>query len=352
MQYAIDAVDTVELAAAFDVDKGEVARTADRFGCATPSSYEALLRRDDLDAVVLVTPNHLHRQQAEAAYEAGLHVLVEKPIASTVVDGRAMIEASQDADRVLMVGHNMRRSRVAQRTQAILEAGDLGDIVSMEIHFSADSARRLSPDAWRLRADQCPLLPIMQLGIHAIDLCHYFIGPIHEVFATTRSLTTPSPVVDSVAAMLQLEGGIHATMISNYCSPVRFSYRITGTEATLESHAHQLRIQSREDTDMHGGGAGTVEDYAAHGRESYVKQMEAFAQAVLEGARPTPDGWAALQALAVVEALQAAANRRAPQRVETVRPPLNPAHGGPAHGDRSSSSVDSSSVDSSSSGLS
>jgi UDP-N-acetylglucosamine 3-dehydrogenase len=341
MQYAIDAVTTVEMAAAYDVDEGEVARTAEQFGCATPSSYESLLRRDDLDAVVLVTPNHLHRQQAEAAYEAGLHVLVEKPIANTVADGQAMIEASERADRVLMVGHNMRRSREAQRTQAILEAGDLGDIVSMEIHFSADSARRLSPGAWRLRADQCPLLPIMQLGIHAIDLCHYFFGPIHEVFATTRSLTTPPPVVDSVAAMLQLEGGVHATMISNYCSPVRFSYRITGTDATLESHAHQLRIQAREDTDLHGGGTGTVEDYAAHGRESYVKQMEAFAQAVLAGTRPTPDGWAALQALAVVEALQDAAERQSPQRVERVQPPLDSARGGPT-----------SSVDSSSSGLS
>jgi len=287
----------------------------------------------------------LHRQQAEAAYEEGLHVLVEKPIANTAADGRAMIEASERANRVLMVGHNMRRSRVAQRTQAILEAGDLGDIVSMEIHFSADSARRLTPDAWRLRADQCPLLPIMQLGIHAIDLCHYFIGPIHEVFATTRSVMTPPPVVDSVAAMLRLDDDIHATMISNYCSPVRFSYRITGTDASLESHAHQLRIQTREDTDMHGGGASTVEDYAAHGRESYVKQMEAFAQAVLEGTRPTPDGWAALQALAVVEALQEAADGQTPQRVEPVWSSPDP-----THGDRPPS-VDSSSVDSPSSGL-
>ncbi len=321
IQHAIQSVDAVRMAAAFDVNDAEVKRTTDQFACAAAASYEALLEREDLDAVVLVTPNHLHRAQAEAAFDAGLHVFVEKPIANTVADGCAMIAAAEQADRVLMVGHNMRRSRTARRTRALLDEGRLGDVVSVEIHFSADSAKQLAPDAWRLRADRCPLLPVMQLGIHAIDLLHYFFGPVDEVFASTRSLTTPPAVTDSVAATLRLSSGVHATMISNYCSPVRFAYRITGTEAALESHAHQLRLQTADDTDMHGGGPGTVEDYAEHWRESYVTQMEAFVRSVRAGEAPETDGWVGAQALAVVEALQAAAEKHAPQPVATVRFP-------------------------------
>src|SRR5690606_35171826 len=113
--------------------------------------------------------------------------------------------------------------------RALLGAGHLGEIVTMEVHFSSDTALRLPRDSWRLRPEQCPLLPMMQLGIHGVDLVHYLAGPIETVFAHARSVTTPAGVVDSVTAQYTLSGGAHGTMISSYCSPVRFEYRIAGT---------------------------------------------------------------------------------------------------------------------------
>jgi predicted dehydrogenase len=324
LQDAIAATAAVELRATYDVDADALAATADRFGCAAAASYEAVLERDDLEAVVLATPNALHRPQAEAALAAGLDVLVEKPIANTVADGRAMIEAAASAGRQLMVGHDMRRSRTARRTRRALEAGRLGTVVSMEVHFSMDTALHLEADAWRLQPDQCPLLPMMQLGIHAVDLVQYFFTPMARVHATTRSVTTPDPVSDSVAATFQTRDGLHGTLISNYCSPVTFAYRITGTEATLRTRGHRLWIEAAG-----ASGAGSeaeseegraeAEDYSAYAHESYVREIDAFAEAVRTGRAPETDGWTGLQALAVVEAMQRAAETGTPQDVPDVR---------------------------------
>lgn len=319
IQYSIEATDAVEMAAVYDIDADEMQQAADRFGCDAAASYEALLTRDDIDAVVLVTPNHLHRPQVEAAFAAGCDVLVEKPIANTVADGKAMVDAGENAGRLLMVGHNMRRNRACRKTRRMLEEERLGEIVSVELHFSADSAARLSEDSWRLRPNQCPLLPVMQLGIHAIDLMHYFFGPIEEVFTFTRSITTPPEVVDSVAATFRAAGGVHGTLISNYCSQTTFSYRITGTEATLESNAHRLSLRTTDATDMHGGGPAEVDDYSDYWRESYARQMQAFRDAVRTRTLPETDGRVGLRALAVVEALQRAAETQTPQSVPAVR---------------------------------
>jgi predicted dehydrogenase len=319
IQDAIEATDAVVLRAVFDVDEAAQSNAVGRFGCAGAASYEALLGREDLDAVVLATPNTLHRSQTVAAFEAGLHVLVEKPIANTVADGRVMIEAAEAADRVLMVGHDMRRSRGARATRRLLREGKLGDIVSFEIHFSTDSARRIDDASWRLRPDQCPLLPMMQLGIHGVDLVQYFFEPIERVYASTRSVMTAPQVVDSVVATVQTRDQVHGTLVSNYSSRVTFEYRISGTEGTLQSTGHKLRVWRGNGDDART--PETVEDFSAHSHESYRLQMAAFARAVQGGEVPETDGWTGLQALAVVEALQQSAAVDAPQTVPDVRSP-------------------------------
>lgn len=309
----------LEVVAVYDVAEAEAEAAAKQLGCTVAPSYEALLARDDLDAVALVTPNHLHRQQAEAAFAAGLAVFVEKPIANTVADGIAIAEAAERHGLPLMVGHNMRFGRATQKARQFLEEGRLGEIVSVEIHFSADSTRHLPEDAWRLRPDQCPLLPVMQLGIHAIDLVHYLLGPIEEVQAYARAVTTRPAVVDSVAASFRMEQGMLGTMVSNYCTQVRFAYEIAGTEGTLRCTPHRCWFRRTEDTDERGDGTAKGYDYTEHDRESYRLQMEAFARAVRQEEQPEVDGWAGLQALAVVEALERSVEARTPQRVASFR---------------------------------
>lgn len=316
-QDAIEETDAVELRSVFDVDEAALREAANRFGVSPASSYENLLRREDLEAIVIATPNALHRRQAEAALDAGLDVLLEKPIANSVFAGRAIIEAAEDADRLLMIGHDMRRSREARQTKRILQEGILGKIISMEIHFSTDTAMHLDEGSWRLQSEGSSLLPMTQLGIHGIDLVQYFFEPMSSVYAEARSVKMPPEVVDSVAATFRTQDGVHGTLISNYCSDITFEYRISGTRATIESNGHTLQLRRKQDANGNGGTIET-EDYSAHAHESYVRQMEAFAEATQNRSEIETDGWVGLQALAAVEAFQNSIDTEAPQSVPDV----------------------------------
>ena len=320
LQDAIADTDAAEMRTVFDVDQAALDEAANRFGVDPASSYEDVLRRDDLEAIVIATPNALHRRHTEAAFETGFHVLLEKPIADSVSDGRAIVEAAEDAGRLLMVGHDMRRSRVARRTKRALQEGVLGKVVSMEIHFSTDTAMHLNENSWRLESDGRSLLPMVQLGIHGVDLVQYFFEPMETVYAEARSITTPPRVMDSVAATFRTRDGIHGTMISNYCSKATFEYRISGTLATLQSSGHTLRIQKQQGAAEHGEETTRIEDYSDHTHESYARELKAFAQAVRGHAEIETDGWAGLQAIAVVEALQRSVETETSQAVPNVCP--------------------------------
>lgn len=320
IQAASDAAPGLAVAAVYDPVADEAEAAAEHFGCDAEPSFEALLARDDLDAVALVSPNFVHRAQAEAAFAAGLDVFVEKPIANTVADGLAMIEHAEAGGRLLMVGHNMRFRRTARRVKAIIDAGQLGDVATMEFHFSSDSALRLPPDAWRLRQDQCPLLPMMQLGIHGIDLVHYFLGPIREVYARARAVTTRDGVVDSIVATFGIDGGPHGALVSNYCSPVRFDYYLAGTEGALAGTAHTLVFTSRT------GEVVEQHDESATPMASYTAQMQAFAESVRTRRTPETDGWSGVRALAVVEAMTDSIAQRAAVDVPVFRSQMTPTH--------------------------
>ncbi len=310
MQDACAQAPNLKVTSVFDPVAREAEEAAERFGCHAALSYEALIRENDVDAVVLVTPNHLHRGQTESALEVGKHIFVEKPIAPTVADGLSMVERAEAKGLVMMIGHHMRFLRSSRKALQYIEDGRLGEIVSVEIHFSSDRAFHLEPDVWRLHPELCPLLPVMQLGVHAFDLVHYLVGRIVEVNTQARAVTTPEGVVDNVVAFFSMEHGILGTMVSNYCSPTLFEYRISGTEGALQCTPESFVYTPRT------GDGRVVDDLAGLEFEGYVEELIAFGESVLRPAAPAIDGWIGLQALAVVEAMQLSYLTRQPHAVQ------------------------------------
>ena len=315
IQYACEQSPNLEVMAVYDLNLEEAEASAERFDCRIAPSYEILIREDDIDAISLVTPNHLHKAQVESALNAGKHVFVEKPIANTVADGLSMIQKAETNGLILMIGHNMRFSRSARKAKEWIEAGRLGTIVSTEIHFSSDTALHLPPDSWRLKPEFCPLLPVMQLAVHAFDLVHYLVGRIEDVSTFTRSISTGPNTVDAVTSSFSVAGGSLGTMVSNYCTPVLFEYRIAGTDGVLRCTPNSFWFQPR------GEGEFVEEDFSEFGLESYARQMEAFGRSVQEQTVPETDGWVGLQALAVVEAMQRSSIEQSPWKVQQFENP-------------------------------
>ena len=303
IQRSIAASGCYDVVGVFDPVGKEAEEASDRFECAIANSYEELLATPGIEAVVLVTPNQLHLEQCKLAFAAGLHVFVEKPIANYVVDARAIVDAAAQADRLLMVGHHMRRTHSARIAEQLFRENALGQIASVEVHFSADNTQRMPKDAWRLRPDQCPLLPVMQLGIHAIDTLHAWMGQTRAVTARGRSITTDEGVIDAVSGLLEFENDVSVTFVSNYCTQVLFEIRAAGTKGSLHFRPHSLWYRSSEDSDRAGRGAGKLHEFEDVTPDAYTLQMIAFAEGVRNGTPVETDGEAGLRALAVVEAM-------------------------------------------------
>lgn len=118
----------VRLVAVADTDRTAAEAIALPRGIPAYTDHERLLARDDLDAVVIASPEYAHREQAEAAAARGLHILCEKPIALTLEDADAMIAAAERAGVRLMVGHSRRFTQRYLEARQAIDAGELGAI--------------------------------------------------------------------------------------------------------------------------------------------------------------------------------------------------------------------------------
>ena len=116
------------LAAVADPLGERLAEAATNFGCTTCKSHDELLTTDALDAVVIASPTHLHREMSLAAFAAKRHVLLEKPMATTVSDAHAVAAAGARAQRVLTVYQPHRLMAYHQQTRQAIASGRLGQV--------------------------------------------------------------------------------------------------------------------------------------------------------------------------------------------------------------------------------
>ncbi len=163
-----------------DIDRARLAAAAETHGLTDAlltDDYDALLARDDLDAVSLPLPDYLHHDFVLRAIAAGKHVLCEKPLAMTAAQAEEMLSAAEAAGVVHAV-HMQRRYQPAARFVADLVAeGALGELrhfrCRMCVHRISDPAVKLE---WRLQADRGCYGVLGDLGAHALDLAHFTMG--------------------------------------------------------------------------------------------------------------------------------------------------------------------------------
>ena len=174
-----------QLVTCFDLFPEKRKVFSEKYGCDQEKSYEDVVRRDDIDGVLLTSPNFVHAEQAVLAAQHGKHVFVEKPIANTITDGKKIIEACKKADVVLMVGHYMRRWAGYRKLKELVDKGAIGKPIQVEANTSSSQGFSLTPDQFRWRGDDsgCPAGSLMTRGIHQAEAFNYLFGPIKTVFS-------------------------------------------------------------------------------------------------------------------------------------------------------------------------
>lgn len=242
--------------------RAETAAAAARdIGCSFwTTDVGELVAHPDVDLVDCVTPDHLHASVSVAASRAGKHVYCEKPMARTVEEAGAMLEAARSSGRVHAVAFPVRFAPAVLRARELVAGGLLGQVISFRswlLHSGyVDPAR---PISWRLDSDRAAGGALYDLGAHNVDLIRFLLGEFASVAARVQTVipqrpatagspqTRPVAVDDLAVALAELDGGALGTL--------EFSRVATGlTEGPLlEVHGTEgaLRLNGPRPTMLH-----------------------------------------------------------------------------------------------------
>ncbi|MBC2593211.1 Gfo/Idh/MocA family oxidoreductase [Ruficoccus amylovorans] len=228
-------VSGMELVGCYSPLRAEREAFSKETGIPAVTSEEELFGLPGLEAVLVLTPNFLHRDQVVRAASRGLHVFVEKPMASNPDECRAMIEAARHANVVLFVGHNSRRELRFRLMKKMLEDGVLGQPLMAEICYTSEAGLLSGNQGWRYDPERTPSLALAQIGIHAIDILHSIFGPPEMVQAWISNAAMEGEAKDLCLAHLKFGNAVSAMFTNAYCIPRVRSLNILGTTGNLFS---------------------------------------------------------------------------------------------------------------------
>jgi predicted dehydrogenase len=292
----------LRLASCFVRDPTARAEAAGEIGCRPAPSLEALLDDPEVEAVLVATPNHAHREIVVAAAERDRHVLVEKPVADTVEAAEAMRDACDAAGVVLLVAHCFRRLGAARATADLIQSGALGTVVLAEASFSLPGA--FAAGTWRSRRETLPGGPMTQLGVHHADTLQAWLGPAVTVRGSMAHLAADAEVDDVAVAVLDHASGARSAISCSYVSPKTYRLRVYGTDANLDYRTDMSIWPSAERMDaattLTLERAGGDEPVPFDQRDMLVDELEEFVRCVRGRGRPETGAAEGIAALGVI----------------------------------------------------
>lgn len=196
------------LHAVCDTDRAKATAIGNRFGVARAHRSDAeVFADDDVDAVVICTPSHLHEAQAIAALEAGKHVLVERPLALDAAGAERVLAVAERTGRALMVALNNRYRADVLAIKPFAHGGELGELFYVKGGWLNRKMRTVRP-TWRHRRATAGGGALMDLGTQVLDLCLWLLNyPRVQRLVAHLHPGEGMEVEDSAAVMLWVENG-------------------------------------------------------------------------------------------------------------------------------------------------
>lgn len=179
-----------------DLNAEQAEQGRQRFGFEEASTdWRSVIERPDIDVVDIVTPNDSHAEIAIAAAKAGKHVICEKPLARTVDEAKAMLDAVQAAKVIHMVAFNYRRTPAVALARKYIAEGRIGKILNFRGTYLQDwSADPNSPLSWRFSKKIAGSGTLGDIGTHVVDMARYLVGEIQAVNAMTKTYIPTRPL--------------------------------------------------------------------------------------------------------------------------------------------------------------
>ena len=293
-----------ELAAVVSRDPERGAAAAKRVGA--PHTYPSIEAIDtsEVDGVFLVLPNPLHAPYAIAAARRGLHVIGEKPMATSVDECRQMIDAARANGVTLAVAQCMEWTSPIVKTRELLETGAIGEVVSATISASF----RAAPVSARRRQAtfEAGGGALFDMGVHAIDAIARLLGPVEQVAALLGNRLSGYSTEDSATLLLQFASGAHAALQTQWTC-YQNGLEIQGTHGRIWSDAWWGREFAG---DLHLQRGDERVDFELPAVNVYVPQIEHVSACILSGQTSVISGERGMANIAVIEAALMSARTR------------------------------------------
>ena len=290
----------VDLAGIWDADPSRASSAAAGAGTTGFDSVGALLR--EVDGVVITAPNAEHRALVEEAASAGVHVLCEKPLATTVDDARAIVDACERAGVLLMTAFPSRWNPALRSLRSTIEAGGLGDVVCMEgVNTGA------MPDlhaAWFVDPARSGGGAVTDHVVHLADLYRWMLGAeVVEVYAVANRILQErfDRVETGGLVSLRFANGAFATIDCSWSKPRSYptwgglSIDAIGTGGAIRVDAFRQRLA------VYGTREAGI-SWPAWGPDADRGMLEEFVAAVRDRRQPAVSGLDGLRAVEIVDA--------------------------------------------------
>ena len=313
----------VRLACICDLNEELVRQRAEQYGAQSwTTSYEELLARDDIAAVSIVTPDFLHREIAIAAANAGKHILIEKPMATTVEDCQAMIDAAKAAGVKLMVDFHNRWNPAMWNVHQAIANGEVGEPQMLSLRLNDTIYVPTGMLSWGGKSTV-----VWFLGSHSVDLVRWFFNDeVKRVYSVSRSrvlkawgLDTP----DFFHTILELEGGgvahVENCWIMSEQLPTVFDFKLElcASDGTLladvSSHRMVQQYNAKGATYPDVIGATTIQGWP---NGFAINSIRHFADCVINDTEPLVTGEDGLRNTRVLVAIHESARTGQPVDVQ------------------------------------
>jgi predicted dehydrogenase len=266
--------------------------------CYNYENFDAIKNNPDIDAVYIITPNGLHREQAIRVAKAGKHVICEKPMALNAAEGKDMVEACKKANVKLLVGYRMHFEAKTLEIIRMRNEGAFGKV----LFFQGLTGFRIgNPDQWRLNKQLAGGGAMMDIGIYSVNGSRYMIGEEPVWVTAQETKTDPVKFKEGVDETIQFQlgfpGGAVASCLSTYIMNNLDRFFLNGEKgfAELQPSTGYGPIKGR----THKG--ELMHPHITH----QTVQMDEMAGIILQDKKPVVpvDGEEALKDLKIIDAI-------------------------------------------------
>ena len=299
---AIQNIPEIKIKALADVNKERALELVGKFNlkeASTYTDYHTLLERPDIEAVLVLTPPHLHAQMTIDAAKSGKHILCEKPLATTIKESKEIVKAVKSAGIHCMVGFNYRFQPHFIKAKEMVDKGFISPrFVNTYFLTEISSWPTVSRFQFHRKHGGGALF---EMGCHHVDLLRWLIGEVSYVQAHVTTLRLDAEVEDTASVYLEFENGVFGSISVSWIAPFMNKIEIVGRDGYLIADVNKkdIKLKLKGKTIFK---EGPIRISVERKKRSYNQELLHFIQCISKNRKPSVTAEDGLKALKIITA--------------------------------------------------